>query len=131
MLLGLLTSTSASQEKKNALDVFLPLLTYVFIFSFLFCIEVQLIYNVVIVSDEQQRDSATHIHGSILPQTPLPPGPAHLCKQVAAVSVTPGSNYDHRGLPSAGRGLSQSPWEAASPSRLDLAYSPCKHAIQG
>ena len=46
--------------------------------NFLFCIEVQLIYNVVIVSDEQQRDSATHIHGSILPQTPLPPRPCSL-----------------------------------------------------
>ena len=29
-------------------------------------------YNVVIVSGEQGRDSAIHIHVSILPQTPLP-----------------------------------------------------------
>ena len=28
--------------------------------------------NVVIVSDEQWRNSAVHIHISILPQTPLP-----------------------------------------------------------
>ena len=29
--------------------------------------------NIVIVLDGQQRDSAIHIHASILPQTPLPP----------------------------------------------------------
>ena len=28
--------------------------------------------NVVVISGEQQRDSAIHIHASILPQTPLP-----------------------------------------------------------
>ena len=65
------------------------------------------------------------------PTLPSLTGAAHLYKQVAAVSVTPGAKHDHRGLPSAGRGLSQSLWEATSPSRLDLAYSPCKHAIQG
>ena len=32
----------------------------------------RLIHNVVIVSGEQWRDTATHIHVSILPQTPLP-----------------------------------------------------------
>ena len=36
-----------------------------------FCIGVQLINNVVIVSGEQSRDSATHIHVSIFPQTSL------------------------------------------------------------
>ena len=41
------------------------------------------------------------------PTLPSPTGTAHLYKQVAAVSVTPGANHDHRGLPSAGRGLSQ------------------------
>ena len=39
--------------------------------NFLFCIGVQLINNAVIVSGEQQRDSAIHIHVSILPQTPI------------------------------------------------------------
>ena len=37
-----------------------------------FCIEVQLINIVALVSDEQWRDSAIHIHVSILPQIPLP-----------------------------------------------------------
>ena len=35
--------------------------------SFLFYIGVKLINNVVIVSGEQQRDSAIHIHVSVLP----------------------------------------------------------------
>ena len=39
--------------------------------NFLFCIGVLLINNVMIVSGEQQRDSAIHIHVSILFQTPL------------------------------------------------------------
>ena len=38
---------------------------------------IQLTNNVVIVSDEQQRDSVIHICVSILPQTPLPPGLPH------------------------------------------------------
>ena len=37
--------------------------------------------NVVIVSGEQQRDSATHIHVSILPQTPLPSRMPHNTEQ--------------------------------------------------
>ena len=45
--------------------------------SFLFCFEVQPINNVVVVSGEQRRDSAIHIHVSILPQTPLPSRLAH------------------------------------------------------
>ena len=36
--------------------------------NFSFCSGIQLTDNVVIVSDEQQRDSAIHIHVSILPQ---------------------------------------------------------------
>ena len=39
-----------------------------FVLNFLFCFGVQLINNVVIVSGEQQRDSAIHIHVSILLQ---------------------------------------------------------------
>ena len=46
-----------------------------FFFNFLFCTGVQLIDKVVTVSGEEQRDSATHTHGSILPQTPLPSRP--------------------------------------------------------
>ena len=45
---------------------------YIYIYNFLFCIGVQLINNVVIVSGEQWRDSAISIHVSIFPQTPLP-----------------------------------------------------------
>ena len=45
--------------------------------NFLLYIGVQPINNVVIVSSEQGRDSATHIHVSILPQTPLPSRLAH------------------------------------------------------
>ena len=46
---------------------------YLFFFpTFNFFIGVQLINNVVIVSNEQQRDSAKHIHVSILSPTPLP-----------------------------------------------------------
>ena len=44
----------------------------IFFFTFLFYIEVKPINNVVIVSGGQQRDSAIHIHVSILPQTSLP-----------------------------------------------------------
>ena len=38
----------------------------------LFCIGILLINNFVIVSCGQQRDSAIHMHVSILPQTPFP-----------------------------------------------------------
>ena len=40
---------------------------FFFQLKFLFCIGVCLINNVVIISGGQQRDSATHIHVSILP----------------------------------------------------------------
>ena len=40
--------------------------------NFWFCIGVQLINNVVIVSSRKQRDSAMCIHIPILPQIPLP-----------------------------------------------------------
>ena len=45
---------------------------YIYFYNFEFCIGVQLINNVVIVSGRQQRDSGIHIHIFILPQTPLP-----------------------------------------------------------
>ena len=41
---------------------------------------IQPINNVAIVPGEQPRDSATHIHVSILSQTSIPPGLAHNSK---------------------------------------------------
>ena len=46
-------------------------------FTLSFCIWVQLINNVVVVSDEQQRDSDIHVPVSILPPNPLPSRLAH------------------------------------------------------
>ena len=40
-----------------------------------------MISNIVIVSGGQQRDSAVHIHVSILLQIPLPSSPAHNIEQ--------------------------------------------------
>ena len=40
--------------------------------NFLFCIGGIAINNVVVVSDEQLKDSAIHIHVSFLPQIPIP-----------------------------------------------------------
>ena len=45
----------------------------------LFYTGIQPINNVVTVSGEQPRDSAMHIHVSILPQTPLPSRLWHCC----------------------------------------------------
>ena len=53
--------------------------TYSFFFNFLFCIGIQPINNIVIVSGGQQRDSAIHTHISILPKTPS--HPAHNIEQ--------------------------------------------------
>ena len=57
-----------------------------FIFNFLFCIEVQLSNN-VIVSGGRCRDSAIHIHVSLLPQTPLPSRLPHRMEQSFLCSV--------------------------------------------
>ena len=46
---------------------FLNRFTFFFLLNFLFCIRIQLTSNVVIVSGEQPRESAIHIHVSILP----------------------------------------------------------------
>ena len=46
--------------------------SYFFSSFFLFYIGAQMIKNAVIISNEQQRDSAIHIYLSILPRTPLP-----------------------------------------------------------
>ena len=54
-----------------------------------FCIGVQPINNVVIVSGQQQRDLAIHTPESTLPQTPLPSSPAHNTEQRAmTVNIT-------------------------------------------
>ena len=45
---------------------------FIIFLRFLFCIGVQLVDNVVLVSGEQRRDSAIHIHVSNLPQSPFP-----------------------------------------------------------
>ena len=37
--------------------------------------------KVVTISGEQRRDSAVHMHVSVLPQTPLPSRPAHHLEQ--------------------------------------------------
>ena len=42
--------------------------------NFLFCIGVQPSNSIVVVSGEQRRDSAIHIHVSILPKSPSYPG---------------------------------------------------------
>ena len=55
--------------------------------NFLFCIGVKPINNVVIVSGEQQRDSAIHIHVSILSQTPLPSRLPHNIEQSSLCST--------------------------------------------
>ena len=47
--------------------------TLFFFLNFLFCIGVEPINNVLVVSGEQQRASAIHTHVSILSQTPVPP----------------------------------------------------------
>ena len=44
---------------------------YFFSLNLLFCVRIYLINHVVVISGEQWRDSAIHIHVSILPQTPL------------------------------------------------------------
>ena len=43
---------------------------------------VQSINNVVVISGEQGKDSAIHIHGYILPQTPLPSRLPHSLEHV-------------------------------------------------
>ena len=49
--------------------------------NFLFYIRIQPINNFVIISGAQQRDSAIHIHISILPQIPLPSRLPHNIEQ--------------------------------------------------
>ena len=67
---------------------------FIFIFlNFLFCIGVWPINNVVIVSDEPQRDSAIHIHVSILPGSPLPSRLPHNFEQ-SCLCYTAGSWWE-------------------------------------
>ena len=49
--------------------------------NFLFYIAVNSVNSVVILSSVQQSNSATHIHESILPQTPLPSRLPHNIEQ--------------------------------------------------
>ena len=49
--------------------------------NFLFYIAVNSVNSVVILSSVQQSNSATHIHASILPQTPLPSRLPHNIEQ--------------------------------------------------
>ena len=55
--------------------IYIFLIYYFFISNFLtpksFYIGVQMINNVLVVSGEQRKDSAIHMHVSILPQAPL------------------------------------------------------------
>ena len=53
-----------------------PFLTFYFVLDYS-----QSIINVVIVSGEHLRDSASHIHVYILPQTPLPSKLLHYIEQ--------------------------------------------------
>ena len=53
---------------------------YFFIFNFLFSTGVEPINN-IIISDEQQRDSAIHTHIFICPQTSLPSRLPHNIEQ--------------------------------------------------
>ena len=72
---GFSLSTSKSREGRThapckayfSFFCFLNRFTIVFLLNFLFCIRIQPTNNVVIVSGEQPRDSAIHIHVSILP----------------------------------------------------------------
>ena len=56
------------------LTLYNSFIVFVFLLNFLFCIGVQPVNNVVMVSGEQRRDSAIHTHVCILPQLPSHPG---------------------------------------------------------
>ena len=63
--------------------------THTILLKILFYFRIQLINNVT-ASDGQQRDSAIHIHVSILPQTPLPSRlPHHSKKSSLCYTVGP------------------------------------------
>ena len=60
-----------------------PFYKYIYIYILTlkaFCIEVQSIHSIVIVSGEQWRDSARHTRVSVLPQMLLPSRLAHILK---------------------------------------------------
>jgi len=62
----------AMQKECDMSFSFLVSFTFFIFLNFYFFIEVYLINNAVIISRGHRRDSAVHIHISILPQTPLP-----------------------------------------------------------
>ena len=75
-----------NSAKLHFLFFFLKVEKIYYFFNFLFYTRVWLINNVVIVSGGHQRDSATHIHVSILPQESFPggasgKGPACKCRR--------------------------------------------------
>ena len=69
------TSNAEEAEVERFYEDLIP---FFFFLSFLFYIGVKLINNVVILSGEQQRDTAIHTHVSILPPTPLPSRLPHI-----------------------------------------------------
>ena len=68
-------------ELPNQIQLCLLVFYIFFLLNFLFCIGVKSVNNVAIDSGEQWRDSAVHIHVSILPQTPLPSSLSHNTEQ--------------------------------------------------
>ena len=76
-----------TKENYSGVSIFLhacihsTLFFYLQTLNCLFWIGVQTINNVVIIPDEQQRDSAIHIQISILPQTPFPSRLAYSTEQ--------------------------------------------------
>ena len=74
-------------------------------FFFLFCIGVQLINNAVIVSGGQQRDSAIHIHVSVLPTSLGFPG-GSVGKESACNAGDPGLIPGSGRFPGEGNGNS-------------------------
>ena len=58
-------------QRKVHLQTKMALFFFFYTLNFSFCIGLQPINSIVVVSGEQRRDSATHIHVSTL-QTPLP-----------------------------------------------------------
>ena len=85
----LLQGDDPSTVPSNLSSCFSVFFVCLFVY-FLFCIGVMVINNVVIASGEQRRDSAIHIHVSILPQTLLPSRLPHNIKQGSlCYSVSP------------------------------------------
>ena len=61
-------------QRKVHLQTKMALFFFFYTLNFSFCIGLQPINSIVVVSGEQRRDSATRIHVSILPNPPSYPG---------------------------------------------------------